>query len=63
MASMAVSVVLLAGDEDHRTAGVQLAEPAQHVQTGHVRQMDVEDDDIGMSLAGDLQCPERPSRR
>ncbi len=55
MASMAVSVVLLPVMKMTRLRGVQLAQPAQHLQAGHVGQMHVEDDDIGVSLPGEVQ--------
>ena len=44
-----------AGDEDDGTARVQFTKSAQHVQAGHIGQMHVKNDDIGLSLPGDVQ--------
>ena len=46
----------LPGDEYDRAARVNLPKEAQGFQAGHVRQMNVENDDIGSPLAGDGQA-------
>ena len=43
----------VAGDQDDRNAGVDRADAVERVEAGGVRQVDVEDDDVGLLFADD----------